>query len=122
VRAMRVAQPAAIAILIKQYFEPGTALGRKTLEYLQTLFAPRLRELDRLRPGGRSSDAVLLAALFGIDVLPVHLYPGVELVRPKKKSSDSSSCGSSSDSGFHDSDSGGDSGGDGGGGCGGCGG
>ena len=90
-----------------------TAIGAATLQDLRTLFAALARRRDAIRAGGATAEAVMLAAVFGIAMLP----PAFDYARNLYKKSASnqssdSSCGSSS----------GSSCGGGGSGCGGCGG
>jgi uncharacterized protein (TIGR04222 family) len=94
-----------------------TARGDALLADLRTLFA-RLRERGgTVRGGGATSEAALLAAVFGLAALPAD-FAYAKRLYPKASTSSASSCGSSCGS------SGGSScgGGDGGGGCGGGGG
>lgn len=102
----------ALIVIVKAARRRLTALGARTLDHLRVLMR-RLRErAPSLRAGGATSEAVLLAAVFGTHVLPSVEFPGVTYRPPQPASDSSSSCGSS----------GGD-GGCGGGGCGGgCGG
>jgi len=95
-----------------------SAGGTQALSSLKTLMQRLLRDqANRLVPGGATNDALLLAAVFGIQALPVLTFPFVQQVFPKPASSradgsrSSSSCGSSCGGG-----------GGSGGGCGGCGG
>jgi uncharacterized protein (TIGR04222 family) len=92
-----------------------TGRGKAMLEDLKTLFA-RLRQRSKtIQGGGQTNDAVLLAAVFGINTLPAANFPFIKNLYPSKSNdSGGSSCGSSSPS---------DGGSCGGGGCGGgCGG
>lgn len=91
-----------------------TALGKDTLDRLKTLFARLNRNATRLRSGGRTNEALLLGAVFGLYALPSLAFPYVEHLYPRKTGRNGDSgCGTGS------SDS---SGCGGGGGCGGCGG
>jgi uncharacterized protein (TIGR04222 family) len=90
-----------------------TESGQRALSALQTLLQRLKRRVDTLAPGGATNEAMLVAAMFGLYVLPAAAFPFVEQTFPRPKATDSG--GSSSD--------GGDSSGcGGGGGCGGCGG
>jgi len=90
-----------------------TRLGRSALTDLRTLLR-RLRErINRLAAGGATNEAVLFAAVFGIEALPAQAFPYLRTLFPR-----SGGTASGGDSG---SDSGGDGGGCGSG-CGGCGG
>ncbi len=93
-----------------------TARGDALLADLRTLFA-RLRErAGTVRAGGATSEAALLAAVFGLASLPAADFAYAKRLYPKASTSSgtSSSCGSACGSSC--------GGGDGGGGCGGCGG
>jgi uncharacterized protein (TIGR04222 family) len=92
----------------------ATPAGRRALSSLQTLGVRLKDQIGRLRGGGATNEALLLAAVFGIYALPATAFSFVENLFPKpKRDSSSSSCGSSD---------GGSGGCGGGGGCGGCGG
>lgn len=92
-----------------------TVKGRNALKSVQTLLKRAKGNASRLRPGGSSNEALLLACAFGLAVLPAAAFPVVQEMFPKPQASGSSSgdggssCSSSSSCG-------------GGGGCGGCGG
>jgi uncharacterized protein (TIGR04222 family) len=88
-----------------------TNLGNRMLKDLRRLFRARRRRAASIRPGAMTSDAMLLAAVFGLSALPSTGF--ADLLRVYKKSASSGGgCGSSCGSGC----------GGGGGGCGGCGG
>ena len=92
-----------------------TALGATVLDDLRTLFASLRHRAASIRPGGHTSEAVLLAAVFGVGMLPAAGFPYVKQLYPRAASDgggSGSSCGSSC----------GSSGDGGGSGCGGCGG
>lgn len=92
-----------------------TGLGDAAIDRLTGLFANLKRRAGTLKSGGRSHDAVLTAALFGMAALPPGSFPYLQRLFPKPKSSDD---GGSGDGGSSDG-----GGGCGGGGCGGgCGG
>lgn len=94
-----------------------TAYGTDTLAHLEKLFERLHSQPWRIKAGGASTDAVLLAAVFGLHALPATVFPFCDRLFPRPPPSSSSS-----DSGSSGSDSGG-GGGCGGGGCGGgCGG
>lgn len=100
-----------------------TARGNALLKDLRRLFE-RLRErTTQFRPGTATTDVALVAAVFGVGVLPAERFTYVKRLFPRANAQSScgtgsSSCGSSSSS----SCGGGGSDGGGGGGCGGCGG
>ena len=77
--------------------------------------------MTKLRTGGATNEALMLAAVLGIHALPAEAFPFVHQVYPKPMSS-SSSGGDGGSWGSSCSSSGGSSCGGGGGGCGGCGG
>ena len=88
-----------------------TSLGDKMLKDLRRLFRALRRRAASIRPGAMTTDAMLLAAVFGLSALPSTGF--ADLLRVYKKSASSGGgCGSSCGSGC---------GGGGGGGCGGCG-
>ena len=88
-----------------------TSLGDRMLKDLRRLFRALRRRAASIRPGAMTSDAMLLAAVFGLSALPSTGF--ADLLRVYKKSASSGGgCGSSCGSGC---------GGGGGGGCGGCG-
>lgn len=92
-----------------------TYVGKQMLDSVRTLMG-RLRDnADRIKPGGATNEALLLAATFGIYALPAAVFPIVHDMFPPPKSSGSSDS-DSSDGGSSCSSSCG-----GGGGCGGCG-
>jgi uncharacterized protein (TIGR04222 family) len=90
-----------------------THLGNRMLKDLRRLFEALRQRAASIRPGSMTSDAVLLAAVFGLSALPASGF--AHIVRIYKKSASSGGgCGSSCGSGCG-------GGGGGGGGCGGCG-
>lgn len=103
----------------------ATGAGRAALSSLQVLMRRVQRQATRLRAGGTTNEALMLAAVMGLYALPADAFPFVQQVYPKTGTGSSSgsdgswgsSCGSTSSA----SCGGGGSGG-GGGGCGGCGG
>jgi uncharacterized protein (TIGR04222 family) len=89
-----------------------TGAGKAALDRLKLLFASLKRRASSVRAGGENQDAALLAALFGLAILPAEQFPYVTRLYPRPSSSDSGG----------DGGSGSDGGGGCGGGCGGCGG
>jgi uncharacterized protein (TIGR04222 family) len=90
---------------------PRTHLGNRMLKDLHRLFKTLRQRAATIRPGAMTSDAMLLAAVFGISALPATGFTDFLRVY-KKGASSGGGCGSSCGSGC---------GGGGGGGCGGCG-
>lgn len=90
-----------------------TGRGDAMLADLRDLFSRLKSRAKSLRAGGRTNEAALLAAVFGLAALPAAGFPFMERLYPSK-SGDGSSCGSSSCSSGSSC-----SGGCGGGGCGG---
>ena len=89
---------------------PRTHLGNRMLKDLRRLFNALRQRAATIRPGAMTSDAMLLAAVFGISALPATGF--ADFVRVYKKAASSGDgCGSACGSGC----------GGGGGGCGGCG-
>jgi uncharacterized protein (TIGR04222 family) len=89
-----------------------THLGNRMLKDLRRLFRALRQRAATIRPGTMTSDAMLLAAVFGISALPATGFADFLRVY-KKAASSGGGCGSSCGSGC--------GGGGGGGGCGGCG-
>ena len=92
-----------------------THTGQQALRDLRTLMKRAKANASRLQSGGKTNEAVLLAAVFGLYILPAAAFPQVEQMYPRPSGGGDS--GGSSDSGSSCS-----SGCGGGGGCGGCGG
>lgn len=92
-----------------------TARGTEMLESVKTLLKRLRGDTGRLKAGGETNEALLLAAAFGLAALPAAAFPVVEEMFPRPQAG--SGDGGSSDSGSSCSSSCG-----GGGGCGGCGG
>lgn len=90
-----------------------TTLGSRVLRDLRTLFAALRERAGMIRPGAMTSDAMLLAAVFGLSALPEAAFPEVRRAYKKAASDSGWGCGGGSSCG---SGCGG-----GGGGCGGCG-
>jgi uncharacterized protein (TIGR04222 family) len=88
-----------------------THLGNRMVKDLRRLFRALRQRAATVRPGSMTSDAMLLAAVFGISALPATGFADFLRVY-KKAASSGGGCGSSCGSGC---------GGGGGGGCGGCG-
>src|SRR5271165_423321 len=88
-----------------------THLGNRMLKDLRRLFSALRQRAATIRPGAMTSDAMLLAAVFGLSALPATGFADFLRVY-KKAASSGGGCGSSCGSGC---------GGGGGGGCGGCG-
>ncbi len=103
-------------ILYAICFPRRTREGERTLDKLKKIFETLKDRASSLHPGGATSEAVLLGAVFGLSMLPAESYPYVKTLYPKADSAGSSGCGSSCGS------SGCGGGGGCGGGCGGCGG
>lgn len=96
-----------------------TGAGDAMLMDLRSLFSRLRGRAVKLKRGGESNEAALLAAVFGLAALPSASFPFMNRLYPKSNGSNNS-CGSSC-SGSGGSSCGGGSG-CGGGGCGGCGG
>jgi uncharacterized protein (TIGR04222 family) len=82
-----------------------TGLGEAMMEDLKQLFARLKGRANTLRAGGKTNEAALLAAVFGISALPETGFPYLSNLYPAKNKSNSnssgcgnSSCGSSSSS------------------------
>jgi uncharacterized protein (TIGR04222 family) len=96
-----------------------TARGRTVMRDLRSLFAALHRRAAQLRPGGKKTDAVMVAAIFGVGVLPSAAFALSQRLWPQPQSSSSSGgCGSSGCGSSGGSCGGGGGGGCGGGGCG----
>jgi len=88
-----------------------TSLGNRMVKDLRRLFRALRQRAASIRSGAMTSDAVLLAAVFGLSALPAAGFADLRRVY-KKSASSGGGCGTSCGSGC---------GGGGGGGCGGCG-
>ncbi len=100
-----------------------TARGDALLADLRVLFARLKARANKLAAGGQTNEAALVAAVFGIAVLPNALFPFVNTLYPAKSSNGSNSSDSGSDGSSCSSGSGSSCGSSCGGGCGGgCGG
>jgi uncharacterized protein (TIGR04222 family) len=91
-----------------------TSLGNRMVKDLRRLFRALRQRAAGIRPNAMTSDAVLLAAVFGLSALPATGFADLHRVYKKSASSGGGGCGSSCGSGCG-------GGGGGGGGCGGCG-
>ena len=76
-----------------------TARGDALLADLKVLFARLKARANKLASGGQTNEAALVAAVFGIAVLPSLLFPFVDKLYPVKSSDSGSSGSGSSDSG-----------------------
>lgn len=113
----------ALVLLGKAAFPRLSARGNALLENVRNLFLSLKVRAPQIRPGGASSELVMLAAVFGVGALPREHFLWAQQLFPKatsaSSSSSTSSCGSSCGSSCSSSSCGG---GGCGGGCGGCGG
>jgi uncharacterized protein (TIGR04222 family) len=77
-----------------------TGLGEAMMEDLKELFERLKDRANTLRAGGKTNEAALLAAVFGLSALPATGFPYIRKLFPAKNKSNSScsSCGSSSSS------------------------
>lgn len=106
----------AVGLVMMVVAHDGTPTGASALRAAQDLLERLRKGSTRLKAGGATNEALLLAAVFGLSALPYDEFPLVyEMFPPSVASSFSVS-----DSGSIDG--GGGCGGGGGGGCGGCGG
>lgn len=100
-----------------------TGLGIVALNRLTVLFAMLKRNAADLVPGGKTNQAVLTAAIFGMGILPAAQFPYLRRLFPPSRSRGGNGDGGGGDSGSGGSDGASGCGGGGcGGGCGGCGG
>jgi uncharacterized protein (TIGR04222 family) len=106
----------ACFVAFKAAMPRTTPAGRATLSGLDTLLKRLMSGANRLRAGGATNEAFLLAAVAGIDALPAAQFARAQRIFPAKRSS------RDEDSEIEMSCSSGSSGCGGGGGCGGCGG
>jgi uncharacterized protein (TIGR04222 family) len=103
----------AVVVAYKVTHPSRTTRGSAFLADLRTMFAGLKDRRLSILPGGATGEAALLAAVYGLSMLPAEVFPYVQTLYPKAASSSGgSSCGTSCGS----SCGGGD-----GGGCGGCG-
>ena len=87
-----------------------TRKGESMQSSLRTLFSGLKERAASLLPGRNANELLLLAAVFGIAMIPSNVFPYTKELYPQASGASGSSCGSSCGSGC------------GGGGCGGCGG
>jgi uncharacterized protein (TIGR04222 family) len=112
-----------IAAIVATIWVSRTAAKRRTfsggrmLSNLATLMRRMKDGSGRMKAGGATNEALLLAAVFGLYALPAGAFPMVEAMFPRPRPADSSSSSGGSDSGSSSCSS--SCGG--GGGCGGCG-
>lgn len=112
-------------LALAEYFRNRTGLGDRVMKDLRILFQGRRNSARRMRAGGQTNEAILLAAVFGLDALEGRKgFAFIDSLFPRPKDNGGSSTCSSTYStlstcGGGGSDSGSSSGG---GGCGGCGG
>ena len=83
--------------------------GKALLADLKSLFGSLKERASSFHPGSNSSELALLAAVFGVDAIPIDVFPHKKALYPQVSGSCGSSCGSSCGGGGC------------GGGCGGCG-
>lgn len=107
-----VAATIAVALVMMTVGHHGTPTGASALRTVQDLLRRLRKGSTRLKAGGATNEALLLAAVFGIAALPAALFPHAHEMFPRHPVSGSAG----SDSGCGDGDGGGC------GGCGGCGG
>ena len=117
---MMPAVVAVYAVIIVCGVKQRTPLGQRALSQLRELTSRLRQRAAELRPGGASTDALLLAGVFGVGALPTEAFPLLTKIYPHANinvggNSGRDSCGSSCGGG------GGSCGGGCGGGCGGCG-
>ena len=101
----------AIAALVHAYRYQRTARGTRALSNVAALLSRLKAGVGRIKPGGATNEALLLASVFGLHALPSLAFPVVDIIFPRPKIADIEVV----------FDSGGSDGGCGGG-CGGCGG
>jgi uncharacterized protein (TIGR04222 family) len=104
-----------VFIAIRVHNPLRTRRGDALLADLRHLFSSLKARAAMLRPGGETSDAALLMAVFGLDALPAAIFPYAKRFQPISTASSTTSCGSTCGSSCGSSCGGG-------GGCGGCGG
>ena len=116
---------AAIVLAFKTSFPRLTAAGAAMLTDVQTLYAGLKGRAASIRPGGATIDAMMLVAVFGVDMLEGEAFAYTKRLFPRAQSSATGSGDVYSCSSWFGSSSGGSScgggSGCGGGGCGGCG-
>ncbi|MES2355522.1 MAG: TIGR04222 domain-containing membrane protein [Pseudomonadota bacterium] len=86
--------------VFKAYKKPITGRGEALLDDLRRLFSGLRHRVRTIPAGGQTNEAALVAAIFGVGVLPASTFPFVNKLYPQKSdNSGSSGCGSSSNSG-----------------------
>ncbi len=117
---------AACYIGWRLYSSRRTFAGDTKLRSLETLMSRLKARASSLSPGGATNEALLLASVFGLSVLPAASFPFINQLFPQPRPADRSQGGSdswdSTSSCSSSSSSGSSCGGGGGSGCGGCGG
>jgi uncharacterized protein (TIGR04222 family) len=103
-------------LLYKVYQNEKTALGERIIQDLKVLFHGLQYRNTWIKAGGKTNEAALLAAVFGIGALYAKNFPYLDKLFPKPPSSSGCSSSNCSSSSSCSSGCGG-----GGGGCGGCG-
>lgn len=106
----------AVVLVLVVYADRLTRAGKRAVRNAQTLLGRLKRNISRVSAGGASNEALLLAAAFGLHVLPAEAFPFVDSIQPRPKSS-SDVEGADGDGGSSCGSGGGGCGG----GCGGCG-
>lgn len=109
----------ALVLLGKAAFPRMSARGTALLENVRNLFQSLKVRAPQIRPGGASTELVMLAAVYGVGALPREHFLWAQQLFPRATSDSSSSSTSSCGSSCSSSSCGG---GGCGGGCGGCGG
>lgn len=117
----------AFVALLRALLKRRTGYGDLILRQLRERFEGLKLRAANVAPGGATNELALLAALWGLSVLPAENFPYVKTVFPKAANTStdstwSSGCGGSGCGGGGGSGCGGGGGGGCGGGCGGCGG
>lgn len=104
-----------LGVIVQSFLKRRTRIGDVALRAIQARMVQLKVRAKRLRAGGETNEVAMLAALWGLAVLPAENFPYVKQLFPAPSTSGFGGDGSS--------DSGGGCGGGGcGGGCGGCGG
>ena len=85
--------------VFKAYDERISGRGTALLEDLKRLFSSLRRRVSTISPGGKTNEAALVAAVFGLSVLPASAFPFVNKLYPQRSDNSGSSCGSSSSDG-----------------------
>jgi uncharacterized protein (TIGR04222 family) len=74
--------------IIVTWFGRLTGAGKEVLQRARLRFNNLKKNAERLRPGGETNDAMILAALFGMDALPDHFGYVVALFPKASEDSD----------------------------------